>query len=87
MTTLVECGISQFIGLPQKANIENFHRMWNNRIKNLEYHPITLLCGLVFTSDDAFKLHERLKFSAYERDMAFFLSQCKDETKDFHELM
>lgn len=87
MTTIVKCGIAKYIGLPEVTNLEAFQQIWNNRIKDVEYNPITLLCALFNTPEDALKLHERLKLSAYERDLAYFIAHCKDDTKDYNELM
>lgn len=87
MTTLVKCGIAQYIGLPDVINLGGFQQIWNNRVPDVEYNPITLLCGLLHTPEDALKMHERLKLSAYERDLAYFITQCKDSTKDYDELM
>lgn len=87
MTQIVKCGIAPYIGLPDAANLSAFQKIWNNRITDTVYSPMTLLCGLLSTPEEAFALHERLKLSAYDRDLAYFISKCKDETKDFNELM
>lgn len=87
MTQIVKCGIAPYIGLPDVANLGEFQQIWKNKIPNVSYQPVTLLCGLLHTSEDALALHERLKLSAYDRDLAFFISRCKNETKDFNELM
>lgn len=44
-------------------------------------HPITLLTGLLNDTNDAVKLYERLKFSAYERDLAIFITQHRHDEK------
>lgn len=49
-------------------------------------NPITLLVAFLNTSDDVLKLHNRLKFSAYDRDLAIFLTQNKDDTKDINDI-
>jgi tRNA nucleotidyltransferase (CCA-adding enzyme) len=87
MTQIVKCGIAPYIGLPDEANLVGFQKIWNNRIENVDYHPVTLLCGLLHTPEDALALHDRLKLSAYDRDLAYFLARCKEDTKEFHELM
>lgn len=83
----MKCGISKYIGLPETPDLDNFETMWKNKIANVDYNPITLLCGLLYTPDDAICLHERLKLSSYERDLAFFIAKNKDETKNSNELM
>ena len=87
MTTIVQCGIAKFIGLPDTPDLDNFETMWRKRIAHVDYNPITLLCCLFSSPDDAIRLHERLKLSSYERDLAFFVAKFKDETKDCNELM
>lgn len=87
MTQIVKCGIAPYIGLPDVANLGEFQQIWKNRIPNVQYNPITLLCGLLHTPEDALVLYEKLKPSAYERDLAYFIARCKDDTKNFNELM
>lgn len=80
--------ISHFIlGLPENPNVAEFEQLWNNRSSENDYHPITLLSSLLHSSEDALKLHERLKFSAYERDLSYFISTKKSETKNEELLM
>lgn len=43
--------------------------------------------SLLNTPRDALNLHSRLKFSAYERDLALFLTDSKAKTKDVDELL
>jgi hypothetical protein len=61
--------------------------LWKNRSTEIDYHPITLLSSLLHTPEDAFRLHERLRFSAFERDLSYFISQKKVDMKDVDELM
>jgi tRNA nucleotidyltransferase (CCA-adding enzyme) len=75
------------LGLPEKPNVEEFQSLWKNRSKDNEYHPITLLASLLHTPEDALQLHERLKLSAYERDLTYFISQKKEETRNLDKLM
>lgn len=58
----------------------------NRRLEN-DYHPVNLLSSLLHGPEDALQLHERLRFSAYERDMMFFISQKKNEMQNVDELM
>jgi tRNA nucleotidyltransferase (CCA-adding enzyme) len=76
------------LGLPEFPNTERFHETWNFVKENsLEYNPITLLSSLLNTLEDALTLHERLKLSAYERDLLYFVTKYKDEAKDIDTLM
>lgn len=76
-----------FLGLPAKPNTEKFQKLWKNRAPDNEYQPITLLTSLLFTPEDGLRLHERLKLSAYERDLVYFITQKMDESEDFDKLM
>lgn len=42
---------------------------------------------MLHTPRDALNLHSRLKFSAYERDLALFLTDYKAKTKNINELL
>lgn len=75
------------LGLPMKPNTNGFQTLWAHRSSEHEYHPMTMLASLLHTPDDALHLHERLKFSAYERDLLYFIAHKKDEVKDIDELM
>lgn len=87
MMTIVKCGIAKYIGLPENPNVEKFEQMWKNKINDVDYNPITLLCGFLHNSDEAVQLHEKLKLSAYDRDLAYFITKFMDETKDSDKLM
>lgn len=39
------------------------------------------------SSEDAFQLHQRLKLSAYERDLAIFLPMHREKTRDIDDLL
>lgn len=83
----MECGIAKYIGLPENPNIEEFRRLKENKIPNVTYHPMTLMSALLHTPKDAFKLHERMKFSAYERDLMYFIMKCRESGQDFDKLL
>lgn len=55
--------------------------------KDVQMNPITMVSTLLTTRDDAMTLHSRLKLSAYERDMAFFLVENKAETRNNEDLL
>lgn len=83
----MKCGIGKFIGLPEEPNLEDFERMWKNRRPDIPIDAMTLLSGLLDTPDDAIRLQERLKLSAYERDFVYFITKWKNEVRDSNELM
>ncbi|KRT85112.1 hypothetical protein AMK59_1808 [Oryctes borbonicus] len=72
LMTIIECGIAPYIGLPLPSRTDELKHVWTN-CKNHKLHAITLLSTLLRTQEDVTVLHGRLKFSAYERDLAFFL--------------
>lgn len=55
--------------------------------KDIQINPITMVSTLLNTKEDALTLHSRLKLSAYERDMAFFLVEYKAETRNVENLL
>lgn len=55
--------------------------------KDVQMNPITMVSTLLTTREDAMTLHSRLKLSAYERDMAFFLVENKAETRNIDDLL
>ncbi|CAL7950164.1 unnamed protein product [Xylocopa violacea] len=71
---MLECGFARYAGLPEKLNIENFESVYDATRKNsIILQPITLLALLLKNEDEVFEVHNRLKFSAYERDLALFI--------------
>jgi hypothetical protein len=58
-----------------------------NKIPNVEYNPMTLISALLYTPEDALKLHERLKLSAYERDLMYFIMKSRESGQDFDKLL
>ncbi|XP_022907358.1 CCA tRNA nucleotidyltransferase 1, mitochondrial isoform X2 [Onthophagus taurus] len=72
MQTIIECGLSPYIGLPQNPNVEELKAVWK-RSQKLNLHGITLLVTLIRSEEQVLNLHTRLKLSAYERDLALFL--------------
>lgn len=81
---LLEQGAAQFIGLPSNCGMKEFERVSSTGLKP---QPITMLVALLDTPDDAIKLHERLKLSAGERDLAFFLTQNREAMKDEKDIL
>jgi tRNA nucleotidyltransferase (CCA-adding enzyme) len=84
---MVDCGLSRYIGLPEKPDVVEFERVCraNEAAKN-KCNAITLLSGLLTCPEDALRMHERLKLSAFERDLAFYITQNRKICKDFNTL-
>lgn len=78
LLNLLQQGAAQYIGLPADPSTKEFIRVTST---SLNPQPITMLAALLNTPEDAVKLHERLKLSAAERDLAFFLVQNREAMK------
>lgn len=84
MLEMLNCGVGCYMGLPKEFNLLEFKRLWE---VEEELNPITILCGLLNSPQDALKLHERLKFSAFERDLAIFITTNREQTKNVDSLL
>lgn len=73
---MISCGLGPYCGLPADPNIDEFKRLCDNLANYQKPHtPILFLIALLHTPEDAMHLHQRLKLSAYERDLALFITQ------------
>lgn len=73
------CDLLQQCGLPSHPNLEEFERLCVDlKFFDEPHYPILYLIALLHSSEEAMKLHERLKLSAYERDLALFITQQRD---------
>jgi tRNA nucleotidyltransferase (CCA-adding enzyme) len=86
MLTILECGLGKYIGLPDDCKAEEFKRLMAQKIEGVDYHPNTMLAAFLNEPDDAMNMHDRLKFSAFERDLGYFITQNRDSTKDWDSL-
>ncbi|KAF7268053.1 hypothetical protein GWI33_018795 [Rhynchophorus ferrugineus] len=77
METIVDCGLSEYIGLPKKPNLLELKRVWGQS-SHMKLHAITLLASLLNDVDDAVNLNARLKLSAFERDLAIFIVENRE---------
>lgn len=78
------------LGLSENVNYEELQRLQKvtqNTFKNVSFNPVTILATQLTKSQDATNLQIRLKMSAYERDLAIFLTQHKDTHKDVDDLL
>lgn len=60
------------VGLPSSPNVEELDRVLK-RAEHLKLHPMSYLSALLTDLDDVTLLYSRLKFSGYDRDLAYFL--------------
>lgn len=76
-------------GLSEVANYDEIHRLrpiMEAYGGDNAFHPVTLLATQLNECVDATNLQARLKMSAYERDMAIFLSNHKNSS-NFDDLL
>ncbi|XP_030376004.1 CCA tRNA nucleotidyltransferase 1, mitochondrial [Scaptodrosophila lebanonensis] len=74
-----KCGLTEHCGLPAQPNVAEFERLCEDLQKfDQPHYPILFLIALLHTTEDAMKMHERLKLSAYERDLALFITQQRE---------
>ncbi|CAD6229916.1 GSCOCG00006640001-RA-CDS [Cotesia congregata] len=80
MLKMLQCNIAQYIGLPEHSNLENFKKICERaHAAGHKLHPITMIAAMLKNPDDAMNLHERLKLSAYQRDLAVFVTTHRDD--------
>jgi len=91
---LLECGGSRYIGLPEKPNVENFRNIYQRaQSNNVNLKPISLIVSMLKDEYEVMKLHERLKLSNSDRDLALFLVQnreyklCEKPLKRYQQLV
>ncbi|OAD58167.1 CCA tRNA nucleotidyltransferase 1, mitochondrial, partial [Eufriesea mexicana] len=71
---MLKCDIARHVGLPENPNIKNFEDVSDiAKRNNISLQPITFLAVMLKDEDEVFQLHNRLKLSAFERDLALFL--------------
>lgn len=71
---MVDLGLNPFVGLPENPNLDELRTLWS-RSGHHKMNAITLISSLLKTPDEAAALHNRLKLSAFERDLAQFIVQ------------
>lgn len=91
---LLECGASKHIGLPEEPVIENFRIVYQRALSNnVTLKPISLIVSMLRNEDEVMTVHNRLKLSNSDRDLAFFLVQhreykpCKKPIKPYQQLI
>ncbi|XP_053986198.1 CCA tRNA nucleotidyltransferase 1, mitochondrial [Hylaeus volcanicus] len=71
---MLECGIARYVALPECPNVTNFTTVYEiSKKHNFSLQPITFLAVMLKDESEVLALYNRLKTSAYERDLAFFL--------------
>lgn len=84
---MLSTGLGPFIGFSE-PNTDKFREVCERQNDFPDpYHFSTLLASLINTPEEAIKLHERLKFSAYERDLLYFITANKDTMESVDTLL
>lgn len=86
--TMLNTDLGKYIGLPETPNLTEFKQLWSKKDQFSEpHHCMTLITSLINTPEEAIKLHERLKFSAYERDLMYFLAANREHMSTVNNLI
>ncbi|XP_026745361.1 CCA tRNA nucleotidyltransferase 1, mitochondrial-like [Trichoplusia ni] len=72
LKTMIDVDVGKYMGLPSNPNLEELERVMK-RAEHLNLHPMSYLAALLTDLDQVTVLHSRLKFSSYDRDLAYFL--------------
>lgn len=78
------------VGFPASIDCSDLFRLkqtLQTTFTDVAINPITILATVLNSKEDALCLHSRLKLSAYERDMAFFLSENKATSRSVDDLL
>ncbi|XP_043188117.1 CCA tRNA nucleotidyltransferase 1, mitochondrial-like isoform X1 [Amphibalanus amphitrite] len=84
MLTMLDLGVGPHIGLPPDPDTAEFGRICERMEVVQEPQPITLLAGLLRTLEEMMALHQRLKLSAFERDLGLFIVTHREDTPPPH---
>uniref|UniRef100_A0A182W0W7 Poly A polymerase head domain-containing protein n=1 Tax=Anopheles minimus TaxID=112268 RepID=A0A182W0W7_9DIPT len=85
---MINCKLAPHMGLPESPNVEEFLRVSKTvRAFDPQLQPITVLSALLNTPEDAVNLNMRLKFTVYERELCYFLTQNREETATIEEIL
>ncbi|KOB66101.1 tRNA-nucleotidyltransferase 1, mitochondrial [Operophtera brumata] len=78
---MIDVGIGKYIGLTSSLNMGELDGLLK-RAEHLNLHPMSYLAALLRDMDEVTVLHNRLKFSTFDRDLAYFLVEHREEKKD-----
>lgn len=91
---MLECGSGRYIGLPEEPDVQNFRNVYQRaQSNNVVLKSISLIVSMLKDEYEVIKLHERLKLSNFDRDLALFLVQnrehkpCEKPLKPYQQLV
>ncbi|XP_067000884.1 CCA tRNA nucleotidyltransferase 1, mitochondrial [Anabrus simplex] len=70
LNIMLDLGIGPHIGLPVNPNIAEFHRVWSRAV---DLKAMTLLASLFRNEEEVISFHNRVKLSAFDRDLGLFV--------------
>ncbi|XP_012273790.1 CCA tRNA nucleotidyltransferase 1, mitochondrial isoform X2 [Orussus abietinus] len=74
MIKMIECDMAKYIGLPANLDLRSFKNVYSRAMNNgLKLKPIVLITSMLKDEGEVMNLHQRLKLSAYDRDLALFI--------------
>ncbi|XP_054288691.1 CCA tRNA nucleotidyltransferase 1, mitochondrial isoform X2 [Macrosteles quadrilineatus] len=79
MLLILDCGLGPHIGMPKESDVGTFAEFYRET-KNVPLHPVTRVSPLFKSEDEFAELHERLKMSAFERDLGFFVVNHRNDS-------
>ncbi|KAF5275017.1 hypothetical protein FQA39_LY06954 [Lamprigera yunnana] len=86
MSTILEMEIAPYIGLPINPNVDELKSVWK-RSGSKKLQAITLLSTLLKDQNNVLTLHNRLKLSAFERDLASFIVEHREPKPNLKPLL
>ncbi|KAK0163725.1 hypothetical protein PV328_002428 [Microctonus aethiopoides] len=76
---MIECNLTNFIGLPKNPNTENFVNICTRaKSKNLILHPVTMISAMLKDSREVMNMFSRLRWSTYNRELGYFIVNYRD---------
>lgn len=81
MSKIIEVGAGKYIGFTSKPTVDELRTIYK-RTEGLNPLPVTLLCSLLTCENDWMTLHERLKFSSFDRDLGRFIITYRESSLD-----
>lgn len=77
---MLSCGVAPYIGLPKDYNVENFVETYvKARANGVELRPITLITSLLKNDTEVMEFNARLRLSVFNRELALFLVNNRQE--------
>lgn len=77
MKTILNLGLSSYIGLPEEPDINEFDKVISGS-KGLKLYPVTMLSALLRSSTDMDNLNDRLKFRVFDKELGHFIINCRN---------